>query len=234
LQYLAIRGEENSNLQVTVQGGAQTLMSETFAGTSAIGSASRSYDIDSLQRGAPLNLTMSATGRGTLYYDLVLRTLATGNMLRAEDRGFNITRTFHRLGKEDPQSTAVAGTTHAMTITITAPKDRHYVAIEAPIPAGMELIDTSLQTSQQVTSGRGQEHGWGLHGPFTATFSRVEFRDDRLFLFADELQPGVYAYTALVRATTPGTYQVHPAHVEEMYFPETFGQSDGETFVVTP
>jgi uncharacterized protein YfaS (alpha-2-macroglobulin family) len=41
---------------------------------------------------------------------------------------------------------------------------------------------------------------------------------------------GVYKYSYLTRATTPGQFVVPPAKAEEMYHPETFGRT-GTDFV---
>ncbi|MBP7687064.1 MAG: hypothetical protein KA765_04125, partial [Thermoflexales bacterium] len=35
-----------------------------------------------------------------------------------------------------------------------------------------------------------------------------------------------------VRAGMSGTFNVIPAHAEQMYFPEVMGRSDGSTFVI--
>jgi len=42
---------------------------------------------------------------------------------------------------------------------------------------------------------------------------------------------GVYTYTYVARATTPGVFVVPPPRAEEMYAPETFGR--GATDIVT-
>ena len=51
-------------------------------------------------------------------------------------------------------------------------------------------------------------------------------------LFADYLPSGSYEYEYLIRATTPGKFHLRPAKAFEMYFPETFGQTDGGWFEV--
>ena len=63
-------------------------------------------------------------------------------------------------------------------------------------------------------------------------FDNVEMRDDRMALFASYLPAGVYTYSYLARATTPGAYGVLPAHAYLSYFPDVFGRSDGGRFTV--
>ena len=49
-------------------------------------------------------------------------------------------------------------------------------------------------------------------------------------VFASLLWEGVYNYSYVTRATTPGQFVVPPAKAEEMYHPETFGRT-GTDFV---
>jgi hypothetical protein len=126
-----------------------------------------------------------------------------------------------------------------VTLTISVPQSRHFVAVESPLPAGLEPIDLALQTSQQLrlegetTEGGdvvGEEHPdwWWEPSPFEHT----ELRDDRVFLFAEHLPAGVYRYEYLVRALTPGRFRLRPARAWEMYYPEVFGQTAGMWFTV--
>jgi uncharacterized protein YfaS (alpha-2-macroglobulin family) len=63
--------------------------------------------------------------------------------------------------------------------------------------------------------------------------SHSESHDDRVFLFIDELSPGVYEYEYYLRALVPGEFQHLPAHAEQLYFPEIFGRTSGGSFTVT-
>ena len=50
--------------------------------------------------------------------------------------------------------------------------------------------------------------------------------------FATLLWDGVYNYSYVARATTPGEFVVPPAKAEEMYSPEVFGRSASDRVVV--
>ena len=133
------------------------------------------------------------------------------------------------------------GGTYKVTLTMTVPEERHFVAVESPHPAGMEGIDFSFKTTQQdllseqVNSEKQQSWDWWSDDYFANglwRFTHREYRDDSVFLFADSLPAGVYQYEYLVRATTPGTYQWRPARIWEMYFPEVFGQTSGKSLSI--
>lgn len=59
-----------------------------------------------------------------------------------------------------------------------------------------------------------------------------ESHDDRVVLFKERLQPGVYEYDYFVRALIPGAYNLLPTVVSELYFPEHFGRTEGKYFTV--
>ncbi|MFO7623628.1 MAG: hypothetical protein R6V73_04700, partial [Anaerolineales bacterium] len=50
--------------------------------------------------------------------------------------------------------------------------------------------------------------------------------------FGPLLWDGVYEYSYIARATTPGRFIVPPAKAEEMYSPEVFGRSSSMVVIV--
>ena len=50
--------------------------------------------------------------------------------------------------------------------------------------------------------------------------------------FTSLLWDGVYSYSYVARATTPGAFVVPPPKAEEMYHPETFGRGASDRVVV--
>ena len=99
--------------------------------------------------------------------------------------------------------------------------------------------------------GYGRGHGYGYGNPYGGYgygpygggpwgggygwwwFSHTELRDEKAVLFATYLPRGTYEYTYLIRASLPGEYNVIPTTAYQMYFPETFGRSDGGVFSIT-
>jgi hypothetical protein len=57
-------------------------------------------------------------------------------------------------------------------------------------------------------------------------------RDERVEAFASLLWDGVYDYTYVARATTPGEFVAPPPKAEEMYDPETFGRGPGDRVII--
>ena len=106
-----------------------------------------------------------------------------------------------------------------VTLTVTTTQSRNYVVLDDPLPAGFEVIDPLFQTASSVYAGSLSGYRWRY--PFT----RTEYYDDRVNVFADRLPAGLHRYSYLVRSTTVGTFVVPPARAEGMYEPEVFGQT---------
>ncbi len=181
--------------------------------------------LNALPRGKTVDVKVGKEGAGRLYYDLVLSYFYTPDVLEPAEEGIGILRETTPLKKGAKGLTV--GDTYKVKLTITVPETRHFVAVESPLPAGLEAIDLQYATSQQNlyqnTVNQSPDYFWSM----LWRFNHIEFRDDMVFLFADELPPGVYTYEYLTRATTPGKFRERPARVFEMYFPETFGQTSG-------
>jgi hypothetical protein len=122
-----------------------------------------------------------------------------------------------------------AGAEVTVEVTVDCPTTRRFVAVEVPLPAGLEAVDTSLATSARRPAAADEESFWWQPG-----FDRVEPRDDRLLLYATELPAGRHTTKVICRATTPGQFTVAPARAEEMYAPEVFGTTAAAAFEVRP
>jgi uncharacterized protein YfaS (alpha-2-macroglobulin family) len=105
--------------------------------------------------------------------------------------------------------------------------------INDPLPAGLEVIDRSLDTSVEIPRSYDRQdfldRGWGWW-----YFDYMDFFDDKVVISANYLPAGTYVITYLTRASTPGEYKVIPVTGEQFYFPDVSGRSAGSTFTVTP
>jgi len=81
----------------------------------------------------------------------------------------------------------------------------------------------------QDPSNESFRYGWWWWGTW---YEHQNLRDDRAEAFASLLWDGVYDYSYVARATTPGTFIVPPAKAEEMYSPEVFGRSGSDVVIV--
>ena len=176
-------------------------------------------------------LTFTRTGAGTLFYSARLRYAVDQLFQQGSDQGIRIARAYApyvETGTRPAATAYKAGDLVRITLTLTLTKERRFVAVTDPLPAGFEPVESWFATSA-ATLAREQDRGEG-GGDWTTWWQRggfdhVERHDDRIQLFATRLSEGRHTFTYVARATTAGTFRTAPAHAEEMYEPEVFGRT---------
>ncbi len=197
------------------------------------------YLIDeSLGGGETRMLTLSKDGAGRLYYRLGLRYAPSDLELDPLDMGFVVQRTYE--GVDDPKDVVQdadgvwhikAGTRVRVRLSMVADNRRYHVALVDPLPAGLEIVNPALAVSGSVPADPNSpdyRRGWW----WWTWFEHQNLRDERAEAFTPLLWEGVYEYTYIARATTPGRFVVPPAKAEEMYSPEVFGRSASMVVIV--
>ena len=160
--------------------------------------------------------------------------------LKAADYGFTVERSYEAV--DDPKDVTrgpdgswhiKAGARVRVRLTMVAPSRRYHVALVDPLPAGFESLNPALAVTESIPADKQQEavvtygsrsigFGWWLWR--SVWFDHQNLRDDRAEAFTSLLWEGVYTYSYVARATTPGLFVVPPTKAEEMYHPETFGR----------
>ena len=107
----------------------------------------------------------------------------------------------------------------------------YQVALGDPLAAGPEIINPALTVSQSTAKDDPStlSYSWWWWGTW---YEPQKMHDDRAKTFTSLLWDGVYEYTYITRATTPGTIVVPPAKAEEMYSPEVFSRSSSDWVII--
>jgi uncharacterized protein YfaS (alpha-2-macroglobulin family) len=187
---------------------------------------------ESLGGGGTQDLILSKEGAGRLYYRLGLRYAPTDLWLDPIDMGFVVQREYEAVDNPDDVSRDEDGVWHVkagarvrVRLTMVADSRRYHVALVDPLPAGLEIVNPALAVTGSVPQDPNSSeyrYGWWWWGTW---YEHQNLRDERAEAFTSLLWDGVYNYTYITRATTPGTFVVPPAKAEEMYSPEVFGRS---------
>lgn len=185
--------------------------------------------------GSTRELTFSKEGTGTLFYIARLRYAADQLYQDGLDAGFRVERRYapyRESGVDTPASLSGlsfrAGDLVRITLSFDLTKERRFVAVTDPLPAGFEAVESWFSTTaasltqeqRQLESQGTWWNSWQRGG-----FDHVERHDDRIRMFATRLSEGHHELSYIVRATTSGTFRTAPAHAEEMYKPEVFGRT---------
>jgi uncharacterized protein YfaS (alpha-2-macroglobulin family) len=176
-------------------------------------------------------LTFTRTGSGTLFYSARLRYAVDRLFQQGLDQGIRIERSYApyvEKGTRPATTTYQAGDLVRITLTLDLTKERRFVAVTDPLPAGFEPVESwfatsaaSLVQAQNEGAQPGDWTAWWQRGGF----DHVERFDDRVRLFATRLSAGRHVFSYIARATTAGTFRTAPTHAEEMYEPEVFGRT---------
>jgi len=223
------------NFTATIRIGTQDLLRETFKGRSTTAFAK---DVPMAQLAARAStateLTVRRDGEGTAFYVARLTYAPDAATLTARDNGFHVERRYAPMldGRAGaPATTFNAGDLVRVTLSFDLPKERRFVAVTDPVPAGFEPVESwfattaadVVKTSDEDRPDDGEGVEWDIWR--RGTFDHVERHDDRVLLFATRLSEGHHDFTYVVRATTAGTFQAAPARAEQMYEPEIFGRT---------
>jgi len=170
-------------------------------------------------------------GPGPLYYLARLHYFLWAPAIAPRSEGISVSRQYADLQGHALQAVPV-GTPVQVRLTVSTSQTLEYVNLQDPLPAGLEPIDDSLNTSQHGLVKRAPWRSYQTVHDLTWFLDHADLHDDRVSLYASYLPPGTYTYTYLAASTTPGRFQAAPTHVSETFFPEVFGRSAGQLLTV--
>ena len=214
--------------------GSEEVAREQFRGRSTE-SSSKELPMPSVlakaEPGTSQPLTFAKQGSGTLFYTARLRYAADQLFQDGLDAGIRIQRTYAPYVENGSRPAArafKAGDLVRVTLTFNLTKERRFVAVTDPLPAGFEPVESWFATTAAALGAKQDDQGdasdwrsWWERGGF----DHVERHDDRIQLFATRLSEGRHEFSYIVRATTAGTFRTAPARAEEMYEPEISGRT---------
>ncbi|MGB7203291.1 MAG: alpha-2-macroglobulin family protein [Pyrinomonadaceae bacterium] len=249
---LALDKYFNAFEKVTPDFVARVWLGNTYAGEQIF--KGRSVDSNQLNipmsflvdQGGTSNLILDKQGAGRLYYRIGMKYAPKNLKLQPADYGFTVLRKYEAVDDKDDVKqnadgswTIKSGARVRVRLTMVAQARRYHVALVDQLPAGLEILNPGLATTEAIAADSGntsvmevgsRSYGRNYYWWRQYWFEHQNFRDERAEAFASLLWEGVYNYTYVTRATTPGQFVVPPAKAEEMYAPETFGRT-GTDFV---
>ena len=161
------------------------------------------------------------------YYDTAATGARTGNRELALTRKYAVLTPVTVKGRivyrEEPfTGTAKPGDVLTVRLTVAGSPEWRYLAIEDPLPAGVEAIQ---DTTAYPLERQAPDSWW--YG------SRVEYRDSRTVFFQETFDRGRYEYSYLVKVIAPGQFRAIPAQVSPMYVPGVHASSEPQAFTIT-
>ena len=196
-------------------------------------------------------------GQGRLYYATSLTASRPAQGVEPLSQGLHIERSIYPQGDAcpdgacEPIQSIRVGQKAQVRLTLSLPNDIYYLVVEDYIPAGAEILDVRLKTSQQFSGEEVQYdefgqpvepvagplydpanpfvNGWGMW-----LFHPEQIYDDHIAWAADYLPAGTYILTYTLVPLQAGQFQVLPARAWQFYFPEVQANSAGSLFEIKP
>ena len=148
--------------------------------------------------GSSRPLTFARDGDGTLFYTTRLRYASDELFQQGLDNGMRIERSYAPYvenGSRPAATSYKAGDLVRVTLTLRLTKERRFVAVTDPLPAGFEPVESwfattaALDRHSEPDRRRRRARRWERGGSAAASIT-CERHDDRVELFATRLAEG--------------------------------------------
>ncbi len=190
--------------------------------------------------GRKVNARLGRKGQGRVYYSTKLSYAEKELKNNAVNSGIEIHREYSverggawtLLGRSMHLKT---GELVRVDLYVSLPADRNFVVVDDPVPGGLEPVNRELATTSRIDAEKGGLKGaggsflytrddWRDYGYSRWSFYHKELRHNSVRYYSEHLSAGNYHLSYVAQAIAPGKFIVMPAHAEEMYHPDVFGE----------
>jgi uncharacterized protein YfaS (alpha-2-macroglobulin family) len=241
--YIRENGLESTGFTAQALLDGRTFLSSSFKGAaaeSAVKTEPFTGDfIGTLPRGKEVPLEFIKKGKGVLYYTASMKYAVPSSAQFPRDNGICVYTEIRdtATGEIVTGSALKAGTIYRETVYITTTKDRTFLAVRAPVPAGAEIMNAAFVTTGTVPpSAEDETSGSDDDSPHYEemmwTPAHEDIYDSEVRYFWNEFGKGNQRVEFLFRAVRGGTYMTPSATAECMYESEISGRSAGKAWTI--
>ena len=217
--YLVSRSEFNEQAEYEVWWGDELIAGGTIGPNAP--QAKVAIPLSELTPGEfPLRVTQS--GQGALYYrvDMHLFEQASPGEMAGP---VTVTRSYRLPTANELAENFQLGHLVRVELKVVLSEEATYVLVEDKVPAGLEPLNSSLDT----TIGEAQQR-YGSH------YDYLEMRDSRVSFFITDLGPGTHTFVYFARVVQSGMFSALPAEMYAMYDLTVWGRSAGDIVEIPP
>ncbi len=236
-------GELNSSYTFGANLNGNQIASGEAGGETQLNPVTTSLPISSLYPNDPNSLTIQRqAGDGRLYYTADLNVSRPAEDVAPFNGGVSISRAYYPYGSDlsttTPISATQVGDKVVVRLVIVLPTDVYHFKVEDHIPAGTEIYNTNIKTTQMGDMGEPVPL-YDSTDPFSTgwewwLFDAARIYDDHISWSASYLLAGTYELTYTLDVLQAGEYHLLPAHAWQVYFPEVQGNSAGGVLEIKP
>jgi uncharacterized protein YfaS (alpha-2-macroglobulin family) len=207
-----------------------------------------------LLEGANSNLSFHLDGTGKVNYAVQLKLAKKGASEQCLDEGLSVEKLQRPVDSaklsEVAKTIAIRNESKArlgqlvlvdLLLETALPRDR--LVIDDPMPAGFEPVEFAFATTTQALAFA-ENAASTTNDPRAPKESRYgalrsmvgvhrEMHDDRVIYYIPHVEPGIFHFRYLARATSAGQFVVPPTRAACMYDPDVFGQTKATRFEIT-
>ena len=175
---------ETPNFTASVKLGETELTRAQFQGRST-NAQKQQLPMAQLMAAAPAGsnqpLTFTREGTGTLFYTARLRYAIDQFFSQGLDAGFRVERRYELFEGTDGSTPTsfTAGDLVRVTLTFQLPKERRFVAVTDPLPAGFEAVESWFETTKSSLAQQTLQSGERSQDQLAAQLGRRLFRSRR-------------------------------------------------------
>jgi uncharacterized protein YfaS (alpha-2-macroglobulin family) len=195
--------------------------------------AEKTFSLDELaragvRRGEETEVAFTREGEGSLFYTLSMKYELSAAAQEPRDQGISVFMEMRDAvtGKAVPGAALESGRIYQARLTLSSTRDRSFVALRAPIPAGAEVLNAAFATTSRLFTAAEKEDApvWRL--------SSQRIYNNEVQYFWDSFPKGRQQVDFLFRAVRKGEYRTPAAQAECMYEPEVFGRWKGAVWTI--
>lgn len=190
--------------------------------------------------GTKASVDIERKGDGRLYYATRLRYAPRSDFSKPVNAGIDLKREYsvERDGKWQilkTQDEIKRGDIVRVDLFLSLPAARNFVAVNDPVPGGLEPVNRDLANTSIVDADKGEFKAdggswffkfsdWVGYSVNRWSFYHQELRHDSVRFYSDYLPPGNYHLSYTAQAIAEGKFTVMPTLAEEMYDPDVYGK----------
>jgi uncharacterized protein YfaS (alpha-2-macroglobulin family) len=237
-------GELQGNYSFSAALNGATIASGEAGGAQSFNTVRADVDVTQLPSNRNALLIQRTAGSGRLYYGAMLEVGQPVESVQAMDGGIVLTREYYLEGADcgidacPPvvrANRSVSNPVVQVRLSITVPQDLTYLVVEDYIPAGAEIVNTALLTTQQggekgqplFVDQNGLGRGWGWW-----FFAEPRIFADHIRWVGAYVPAGTYVLTYRLMPLQAGEFRVLPARAYAYYFPDIQGRTAGSVFTI--
>lgn len=186
--------------------------------------------INSLKRDTDIPVEIEKSGKGSLFYTMLLKYALLPQDQIAREMGICIFTEMidTETGKIVKNQTLDSSKIYKKIVHISTPKDREFVAVRVPVPSGCEIMNAAFTTTVEISDNSKKD----LSETKFNSLSNQEIYDNEVQYFWNIFSSGSKTVEFYFRPVRKGEFTEPSALATCMYEEEIFGRTQGNVWKI--